>query len=159
MYAHYCWRCHKLAKAGDRAGLLQSREEGCPWDQENGYHRHRDLCCGPAAAGDLATLAWLREQGCPDPYWDLVIASAARMGRTNVVSWACAQGFAMNKSAALGAAIGGHLQTLQCLLAAGCPWDPEKCRQMACWEGHEEVAAWVEWSMSPDEPKNPGEPP
>lgn len=154
--ALYCRQCHAFAAAGDLAGLLRAREGGCPWDQVAGHHNHRYICCRPAVEGDLVTLKWLREQGCPEPYWRSVVPDAVRFGRTEVVLWACALGLPMSKLAAQEAAASGHLLVLQRLVAAGCPWDPEVCRQEARRRGHGEVEAWVERSVA-GEVKEPGE--
>jgi len=152
-----CHRCYGLASKGDLAGLLRAREEGCRWDQEAGFLSHCDLCLYPAPRGDLVTLQWLRAQGCPEPYWRRVIEMAAAGGRSEVVSWACAQGLPMNKSATWAASVAGRLKILQDLLAAGCPWDPEKCLHVAKEFNRPEVAAWIEWSTAPVEIKEPGE--
>jgi len=153
--ANYCQRCYDLAGQGDLEGLLQAREGGCRWNQEVGFLNHCDLCLPPAKEGDLVTLQWLWSQGCPGPYWQRVIGMAAAWGRSEVVSWACAQGLPMDESAAWVASADGHLGILQDLLAAGCPWDPEKCLLAANVFDQPEVAAWIEWSVSPVEVKEP----
>jgi len=154
---YYCLQCHAFAVAGDLAGLLRAREGGCRWDQEAGFLNHGDLCLLPAMKGDLVTLQWLWSQGCPEPYWRQVIAGAAGRGHSEVVSWACAQGLPMDESAAWAASTDGHLGILQDLLAAGCRWNPEKCLLAANEFDHAATAAWIEWSTSPDEIKEPGE--
>ena len=122
-----------------------------------GFLRHRDICLFPASKGDLVTLKWLLAQGCPEPYWRDVIGCATDSGCAEVVSWACAQGLPMDESATWAATADGHLEILQYLLAVGCPWDPKSCLLAANQSNHPEVAAWIEWSMSPNEIKEPGE--
>ena len=153
----FCRPCHEFARAGDLEGLHRSRETGCPWDQMVGFCRHWYICALPAMAGDLVTLEWLRAQGCPEPYWREVVWHAAAKGRADVVSWACAQRLPMDELATLEAAGGGDLQMLQCLVAAGCPWDPEECQQAAGSRDCSEIVAWIEWWMSEGETKEPGE--
>jgi len=152
-----CHRCYEYVQAGDLEGLLRAREEGCRWDQEAGFLSHGDLCLLPTMAGDLVTLQWLRAQGCPEPYWREVVWHAAAWGRSEVVSWACAQGLPISESAPLLAVFNGNLPTLQCLAASGAKWDPVMCLRAANSGGHATVAAWIEWWMSPDEIKEPGE--
>ena len=153
----YCHECHELARAGDLEGLLRAREAGCHWDKAVGFLRHRNICMIPAAKGDLVTLQWLREQGCPEPYWRDVIGRATESGCAEVVSWACAQGLPMNEWVPWVATWHNRLEILQCLVAAGCPWNPGKCLLVANGFHHAATAAWIEWWMSPAEVKEPGE--
>ena len=157
MQNEICNQCHELVRAGDLEGLLRAREAGCPWGQEAGFLQHRYLCTYPASKGDLVTLQWLWTQGCPEPYWQHVIGCAVERGQTEVVSWACAQGLPTSEAALFSAVLHGNLQALVSMVDSGAKWDPEMCLRVANSFGHAELAAWIEWWISPQEIKEPGE--
>ncbi|AGO85696.1 Ankyrin repeat domain containing protein [Pandoravirus salinus] len=122
--------------------LADARERGCQWGP--------DLCVAAAANGRLAALVWLRRQGCP---WDddvcrgaasrghvecLAFAhekgrslarcdwkKAVHRGDIGVVEYGCKHGWAPKKRMLRIAVARDHVDMVRCLLAYGCPWDPD----------------------------------
>ena len=135
--------CCLAARGGHLEVLRWLLGKGCSWDEE--------VCAAAGMGGHLQVLQWLRAEGCP---WDAQTCfRAAERGHLEVLRWARENGCPGSDEggACAAAAHCGTLDVLQCLRAAGYPWDIVTCHY-AAEQGHVETLRWARengcpWTM------------
>lgn len=150
--------CSGAASSGRLETLkwLRAQSPPCPLNEDAGF--------AAARRGDWETLEWLRAQNLPCPWGEELVRLAAAAGRLELVRWLRAQRppCPWDETATAAAAEYGQLEALHWLVAAGCPWDPARCRSEAAsalervWPNHEyaAVVAWVDHHEGLGAPKS-----
>ena len=130
-------KCARLAGEGELQGLINAKDNGCPWDAET--------CKAAARGGHLEVLKFARGNGCP---WNAdTCTAAARGGHLEVLAWALKNGCPWDGDTTSNACWSGSLECLRYAVGGGCPWDPEECARSAEENGSAKVRMWLEREM------------
>lgn len=105
--------CSEAALGGHLDVVRWARAQGCPWNE--------DTCRNAVCHGHLEVLRWSRDNGCPMNR-SRVVETAVIWGRTAVVLWASAEGYALSNESIFDlhfAARTGNLGLLEWLVDRG----------------------------------------
>jgi hypothetical protein len=133
-------QCATLAALTGRLDILQYLyAEGCVLDNQ---------VCGAATSiagqSNMEILKWLQSEGCE--FDSNVLNAAVQYGNIPVVKWLRSQSIGLelwNDWTCATALVHRHEKMFFWLIKRGCPWNPQRCLDLAEEHGLAEAIAWI----------------
>lgn len=143
-------------------------EQKCPWDEKTcdkaAYRGHLDIirwaledqkfkcstlwCRIAAEQGKIHIVQWAHEKGYIDPTNTYYLCTwIATGGNLELLKWACATGYPLNRTVCRNAAQFGRLEILKWAIEQGCHWHhiiTPRLHEFAAKFGHPHIVQWLQ---------------